>query len=180
MSSHEADRPTDVNAPPPRLSAGALEKLSSSLNALRLFGSLGPHEGREERTFGRFRLREILGRGKFGVVFLADDPHSGRQVALKLPQPDVLADPFLAGRFRRDAEAAGALAHPGIVPIHEAGSVGPVPYLVMGYVPGPTLSAWLAQAAAGAVPVSHAVALALSLTEAVQYAHEPGVLHCDL
>src|SRR5262245_44233423 len=124
MSVPDTERPTEIISSFVPPSVEALDRLSSTLHALRTVGTAHPTEDQGERTFGRFRLLEVLGKGKFGIVFLADDPRSGRQVALKLPQPDVLLDPFLAERFRRDAEAAGSLDHPGIVPIHEAGHVG--------------------------------------------------------
>src|SRR4051794_24385463 len=57
-----------------------------------------------ERRFGRFVLRRVLGQGKFGVVFLADDPQVPRVVAVKLPQPGVLLDPEQMLRFHREAE----------------------------------------------------------------------------
>ena len=67
-----------VLPPPPVLSPEGLDRLTVSLSAARLLGPAGDEGGPTERTFGRFLLREVLGRGKFGVVFLADDPQSGR------------------------------------------------------------------------------------------------------
>ncbi len=164
------------------LSAEGLDRLGEVLGALRALGAGGMAvggKGEPERTFGRFRLRGVLGRGTFGVVFLADDPQTGRAIALKLPQPAALLDPAFADRFRRDVEAVVPLDHPGIVPILEAGAIGGVAYIAMPYVEGPTLAAWLARHPAG-LPVPVAVEILLALADAAQHAHERGVLHCDL
>src|SRR5262245_5919370 len=138
-------RPAPTGGPTP-LSPGGMDRLARALDALRVLGPQPAHPDQGpagEHTFGRFLLRDVLGKGRFGIVFLAEDPEARRLVALKLPQPGILFDPALAERFRRDAEAAGPLDHPGIVAVLEAGSVGAVPYLAMPHVPGPTLAAWL-------------------------------------
>src|SRR4051812_9482450 len=71
------------------------------------------------RRFGRFLLLRELGRGGFGIVFLAADSALGRKVALKLPRPEVLVTPEVRRRFLREAEAAARLDHPHIVPLYE-------------------------------------------------------------
>ena len=73
---------------------------------------------------GRFSIESVLGIGGFGVVYLATDPVLGRQVALKVPQPHILADPELHQRFLIEARAAAGLEHPHIVPVYEAGESG--------------------------------------------------------
>lgn len=131
------------------------------------------------RPVGRFEVRTLLGTGRFALVALADDPTLRRQVALKLPRPELLADERLRERFVREAQAAARLDHPGIVPVHEVVQPGPeVVYLVLGYVPGPTLEQWLT----GRPPVLIATAchLVTSVADAVQHAHERQVLHLDL
>jgi WD40 repeat protein len=131
------------------------------------------------RTLGRFELRRELGRGAFGVVYLAHDPALGRDVALKVPRPEVAVTPGLAERFRREARAAAALDHPNLVPIHEVGAVGPVAYLVSAYCPGTNLAEWLKRRDEP-VPVADAARLVATLARAVGHAHERGVLHRDL
>src|SRR5262249_22826775 len=70
-------------------------------------------------SFGRFRVVRELGRGAFGVVFLAIDPRLDRPIALKLPRPQVLLTDESRSRLLREARAAAALDHPNIVPLYE-------------------------------------------------------------
>jgi Protein kinase domain len=92
---------------------------------------------------GRFQLIRELGRGGFGVVYLANDPVLDRAVALKVPHWTAAVSPPMRERFLREARAASGLDHPNIVLVHEAGEIGPVCYLVAAYCPGPTLAEWL-------------------------------------
>ncbi len=128
---------------------------------------------------GRFAIRRELGRGTFGIVYLAYDPQLNREVALKVPRGDALSDPALLERFQREARAAAGLDHPNIVPVYEAGAVGPVCYIASAYCPGPTLAQWLKQRDQP-VPVREAAELVATLAEAVQHAHSRGVVHRDL
>lgn len=129
--------------------------------------------------FGQFRIIRELGRGGFGVVFLAVDPVLNRKVALKVPHPWVLASPNGPHRLMREAQAAAVLDHPNLVPIFEAGQVGPVPYIASAYCEGENLAAWLRQRG-GRMPAQHAAELAAMLSDAVQHAHDRGILHRDL
>jgi WD40 repeat protein len=130
-------------------------------------------------TLGRFEIRRELGRGGFGVVYLAYDPKLRREVALKVPRPEILITPELRERFHREARAAAGLQHPNLVPLYEVGDVGPICFLVSAYCPGPTLAHWLRRQTQ---PLSHresAHLLAL-LADAVHHAHCHGVVHRDL
>jgi WD40 repeat protein/serine/threonine protein kinase len=130
-------------------------------------------------TLGRFQLRRELGRGGFGMVFLAYDPHLAREVALKVPYPEQAVDPAMRERFRREAQAASRLEHPNLVPVYEVGEEGPVCFIVSAYCPGVTLAQWL-KARADPVPFREAARLAAALAGAVAYAHRQGVIHRDL
>jgi serine/threonine protein kinase/tetratricopeptide (TPR) repeat protein len=130
-------------------------------------------------TLGRFALRRELGRGAFGMVFLAYDPQMDRDVALKVPRPDALVTPEFRERFVREARAAAGLDHPNVVAVHEAGEVGPVCYIASAYCPGMTLAAWL-KGRSEPVPMASAARLVAALAEAVQHAHSRGVVHRDL
>jgi hypothetical protein len=112
-------------------------------------------------------------------VFLAYDPSLHREVALKVPRPEALLTPDLRRRFLREARAAAGLDHPNVVPVYEAGEVGPVAYLAAAYCEGPTLAAWLKQQTAP-VPAAQAAALVARLADGVQHAHSRAVLHRDL
>jgi serine/threonine protein kinase/WD40 repeat protein len=141
---------------------------------LRLYSSVTP-----ATHIGRFEVRHELGRGGFGVVFLAHDPLLRRDVALKVPRTEAFLDPQLRARLHREATTAAGLDHPNIVPIYEAGEAGPVCYIASAYCPGVTLAAWLKQQRAPA-SFRDAAALTATLAEAVHYAHGRGVVHRDL
>jgi tetratricopeptide (TPR) repeat protein len=130
-------------------------------------------------TIGRFHIRRELGRGAFGVVFLAYDPHLGRDVALKLPRAEVLLTPELRVRFEHEARAAAGLDHPNLVPVYEASQEGEVCYIASAYCPGITLQTWLKERTE---PVSsrQAAQLIAILADAVEHAHQRGVMHRDL
>jgi WD40 repeat protein len=169
--------------PPPDLSAAGLADLSRLLGGLDLLDQLlrlptAPDE-EGDVPLGRYRARRRIGAGRFGVVFLADDPGLHRRVVVKVPQAAVLADPDLRERFAREATAAGRLDHPGVVPVYESGEHGGLVYLVAAFVEGPTLAAWLSTRPGP--PAPHLAArLVRMLALAVAHAHDRGVLHCDL
>jgi WD40 repeat protein/serine/threonine protein kinase len=139
----------------------------------------GPTPQPAARGLGRFQIRRELGRGGFGVVYLADDPRLGRAVALKVPRADALATPELRRRFFQEARAAAALDHPNLVPVYEAGEAGPVCFIASAFCPGITLAEWL-RGRAEPVPFRLAARLVATLADAVQHAHARGVVHRDL
>jgi WD40 repeat protein len=130
-------------------------------------------------TIGRFRILRELGRGGCGVVFLAHDPALRRQLALKVPLPEVLATAEYRKRFLREGQAAAQLNHPNVVPVYESGEAGPIAYIASAYCPGPTLAAWL-KTQKTPVPPSAAAALVAQLADAVHHCHLRGCLHRDL
>ncbi|HEY6565796.1 MAG TPA: serine/threonine-protein kinase, partial [Pirellulaceae bacterium] len=128
---------------------------------------------------GRFVIESVLGRGGFGIVFLAHDPELDRQVALKIPRLDALASSDGQVRFLREAKAAALLGHPNIVTVYEAGQVGPVLFIAFEWIDGPTLSQWLAEQPTRLEPDTSAK-LVMTLAEAVDHAHRRGIIHRDL
>jgi serine/threonine protein kinase len=128
---------------------------------------------------GRFQVRRELGRGAFGVVWLAHDPHLRRDVALKVPRAEALVSPEARERFLREARAAAGLDHPNVVPVYDAGEVGSVCYIASAYCPGTNLAAWLRQRDEP-VPAREAAALVATLADGVEHAHGRGVVHRDL
>jgi WD40 repeat protein len=128
---------------------------------------------------GRFRILRELGRGGFGVVFLAVDPDLGRNVALKVPRVEVLAHGEGWRRFLREAQAASRLDHPNLVPLLETGTVGAVAYIASVYVDGPSLESWLARRHDSISP-RQAASLVAVLARAIEHAHQRGILHRDL
>jgi eukaryotic-like serine/threonine-protein kinase len=129
--------------------------------------------------FDRFQIIRPLGQGGFGIVFLAWDPVLRRQVAIKVPQPELLMTPESRKRFQREAHAAAALDHPNIVPVYESSGVDTIAYIIAAYIAGPTLSLWLSRQTQP-VPAHDAAKLVATLARAIEHAHERGVLHRDL
>ena len=138
-----------------------------------------PEPSDSPARFGRFSIVRELGRGGFGVVFLADDPALRRRIALKVPRAEVLAIESIRRRFLREAEAASRLDHPNIVPVYEMGEEGPVVYIASAYCQGPTLADWLRRRTTP-VPWGEAARLMAVLAGAVAHAHGRGILHRDL
>jgi hypothetical protein len=131
------------------------------------------------QQFGRFLVSRELGRGGFGVVFLADDPLRGYPVALKVPRLEAVANAELRQRFLREARVAVSLNHPNVVPVYEAGEIGSVCYIVSAYCPGGNLAAWLRSHPGPLLPRTAAL-LTVQLADAVEHAHRHGILHRDL
>ena len=130
----------------------------------------------ESRIVGRFRLREVVGEGAFGRVYLADDPLLGRQVALKL-LVEAGGDKTRVARFLREGKAAAQLRHPNLVPVFEAGEIAGQLYLASEYVAGISLARTLQ---AGRPDPRQAAEWCRQLADALGYAHHEGVIHRDV
>ena len=133
---------------------------------IQLLGELGDYE-----------LLEEIGRGGQGVVFRARQKSLNRIVALKVISLGPWASKAHLQRFRREAEAAASLEHPGIVPIHEVGERDGSCYFSMKFVEGGQLDA---VATREPMPIRRAVELIAKVARTVQYAHEHGILHRDI
>jgi serine/threonine protein kinase len=127
-------------------------------------------------TLGRFELRRQLGKGAQATVWLAFDPRLEREVALKLMYAG--ADASAASQWLQEARSVSRLNHPHIVPVFEGDMHQQQPYLVFEYVPGRTLTAHLR--ARGALPVREAVEMMAGVLDALEVAHQAGVVHRDL
>ncbi len=127
---------------------------------------------------GKFELMEELGVGSFGQVFRAWDPELERTVALKIPRSAHPADGNDTDRFLREARSVARLHHPGIVALHE---IGQAPdgscFLVEEFIRGQTLAQLLT---AGNLPAHRSAELLLQVAQALEYAHQHGVIHRDL
>jgi predicted Ser/Thr protein kinase len=124
-----------------------------------------------------YELLEELGRGGMGVVYKARQVKLDRLVALKVLPPETAADPAFAERFTREARALARLNNPHIVAIYDFGQEGPLSYFVMEYVAGVNLRDRMRQ---GPLPPSEVLAIMVQLCEALQYAHEEGIVHRDI
>jgi WD40 repeat protein len=131
---------------------------------------------KEQKTLGHFELLDRLGFGAFGEVWAAHDSELDRTVAIKLPRKGQLTAEE-AESFLREARSAARLSHPGIVAVHEVDKVGEQLFIVSDYVRGVTLSDWLTTKRPTPKDAAELVA---QLADAVQHAHEHGVIHRDL
>ena len=127
---------------------------------------------------GRFEIRAVLGEGAFGRVYRGFDAELERDVAIKVPHGSAMTEGFRE-RFLREARAAANIHHPNICPIYQAGTDGDVPFLVMHFVAGPTLSA-LIESRTTPFPAKQAAVVVRKLALGVAAAHACGVVHRDL
>jgi serine/threonine protein kinase len=134
-------------------------------------------EGSEVSYFGNYELLGVVARGGMGVVYQARQVNLDRIVALKMMLAGRLASPGEIQRFRTEAEAAARLDHPHIVPIHEVGEHNGLQYFSMTFVDGQSLAGKLDN---GPLPPQDAAQLMEKIADAVDYAHEQGVIHRDL
>jgi eukaryotic-like serine/threonine-protein kinase len=126
---------------------------------------------------GRYVILEPLGSGGMGVVYRARDEKLDREVAIKMLAPGVLSGEEARRHFHREARALAKLNHPRIAAVYDVGEQDGADYIVMELVEGESLAAKLK---AGALPVKEATAIALQVAEALEEAHEHGVIHRDL
>jgi serine/threonine protein kinase len=140
--------------------------------------SFGDAVVRPGATIGQFRIKQELGRGGAGVVYLAHDTKLDRSVAIKSLPAELMDNPKARSRFAREARVLASLNHPNIATIHEVhGEAEGAGYLVLEYVPGDTLAERVGR---GRLKVKDALRIGLQIAEAVAVAHEHGVIHRDL
>jgi len=122
-------------------------------------------------------IGELIGRGGMGFVFRGQQKRLGRDVAVKVLDPELSANPLFADRFAREAQTLARLAHRHIVTVHDYGRAGELFYLVLEYVDGVNLRQVLR---AGKLAPEQALAIVPQLCDALQFAHEHGVVHRDV
>jgi serine/threonine protein kinase len=130
--------------------------------------------------FPQLEVLELLGRGGMGAVYKARQPQLERFVALKLllrRRQDGSQDSAFAERFAREARALAKLNHPNIVSVYDYGEAGSYAFLLMEYVPGMTLRQLLQR---GKLTPDEALAIVPRICEALQFAHQQGVVHRDI
>src|SRR5262245_58671887 len=138
---------------------------------------LEPTIARMLKDFGDYELLEEVGRGGQGVVFRARQKSLNRIVALKVIKLGEWASKAHVKRFRREAEAAAGLEHPGIVPIHEVGERDGSCYFSMKFVEGGQLDEVVKRTP---MSIRQSVELIAKVASTVHYAHEHGILHRDI
>lgn len=126
---------------------------------------------------GPYEVISLLGAGGMGEVYRARDTKLNRDVALKVLPEAFALDPDRLARFKREAQVLAALNHSNIASIHGFEDSGAVHALVLELVEGPTLADRIAQ---GPLPLDEALPIARQVAEALEAAHEQGVIHRDL
>src|SRR5690242_15802891 len=126
-----------------------------------------------QQIIAHYRITAKLGEGGMGEVWRATDTKLNRDVALKVLPEAFAGDPDRMARFRREAQVLASMNHPGIASIYGVEDRT----LVMELVEGPTVAD---RVAAGPIEIEEALALARQIAEALEYAHERGVVHRDL
>ena len=132
------------------------------------------------RCLPQLVILECLGRGGMGAVYKVHQPNLDRVVALKIllrHREDGAADAAFVERFTREARALARLNHPSIVAVHDYGEAAGYPYLIMEYVDGLTLRQLLAH---GKLAPEEALAIVPKICEALQFAHQKGIVHRDI
>jgi len=129
------------------------------------------------KTFSHYLITSQIGKGGMGEVFRAKDQTLGRDVAIKVLPEEFAKDADRVARFQREARLLASLNHPNIAAIYGLEESGGTNFLVLELVEGETLADRIKQ---GPIPVEDSLKLALQITEALEAAHEKGVIHRDL
>ncbi len=127
--------------------------------------------------FPQFEILECLGRGGMGVVYKARQKSLGRLVAIKILPPERVGEEKFADRFAREAELLAKLSHPNIVTVHDFGHADELFYIVMEFIDGVNLRYLLHD---GKLEPKQALAIIPPICEALQYAHDKGIVHRDI
>lgn len=136
-----------------------------------------PTVERIAKLFPSLEIIELIGAGGMGAVYKARQPGLDRLVALKVLPSEFDHDVKFALRFTREARTLAKLNHPNIVSVHEFGNVGETYYFLMEFVDGSTLRDIVS---AGHLAAEHALAIVPHLCDALQYAHDKGIIHRDI
>jgi serine/threonine protein kinase len=130
------------------------------------------------KAFPQLEITGVIGRGGMGTVYKARQPQLDRFVALKILSPELSRDPAFAERFSREAKALARLNHPNIVAVYDFGKSGDFYFFIMELVDGLTL--WQMEQARKPLAPKEALAIIPKICDALQYAHEQGIVHRDI
>ena len=128
-------------------------------------------------TISHYRIVQKLGRGGMGEVYLAEDKHLGRKVAIKFLPAEVATNQNARQRLLREAQTAATLDHPNICAIYEVGQEGGYSFIVLQYIEGETLAARLKRQLPD---LREALAIVAQVADALNEAHSRGIIHRDI
>ena len=126
----------------------------------------------------RYEIKSQLGSGGTALVYMGVDLLLGRKVTIKILRPEFASEEQFVLRFRKEAQAVASLSHPNIVSIYDVGFQDDVHYIVMEYVDGPNLKAYIREH--GSLSIPDSVSIAAQLLDGLQHAHEHGIIHRDI
>ena len=127
-------------------------------------------------VFAGYRIVALRGRGGMSVVYRAENPRLGNEVALKLLSAELAEDESFRERFVRESRTAASISHPHIIPIYDAGDADGVLYIAMRYVEGPDLK----MLARDGLPPARVLRLGAQVASALDAAHARGLIHRDV
>lgn len=127
--------------------------------------------------YGRYEIVKEVGRGAMGVVYQAHDPQIDRMVALKVLREDRMVSKDLVIRFLKEAKAIGRLSHPNIVTVYDVGHDNDTIYIAMEFLEGTPLNETVKE---NGLAHDKTVALGVQMAEAIDYAHNRGIIHRDI
>jgi serine/threonine protein kinase len=130
-----------------------------------------------EQTISHYKILEMIGVGGMGEVYRAKDQKLGRDVAIKVLPEEFARDVDRVARFQREAKLLASLNHPNIAAIHGLEEADGTHFLVLELIEGDTLADRFKH---GPIPVEESLKLALQIAEALEAAHDKGVIHRDL
>jgi serine/threonine protein kinase/formylglycine-generating enzyme required for sulfatase activity len=129
-------------------------------------------------SIGRYQIRDVLGQGGFGVVYLAQDDQLQRPVAIKVPHARLVPRPEDAALYLAEARTVARLRHPHIVSVHDSGSTEEIPcYIVFEYIEGTTLARRIKDQRPSAAESAELIVI---VAETLHYAHRQGLVHRDI
>lgn len=138
----------------------------------------GITEATHPQRIGRYRVEKLLGRGGFGLVYLAHDETLNRPVAVKVPHAKLISQSEDAELYLAEARTVASLEHPSIVPVHDVGSSAEFPcFVVSRFVPGSDLATYLKQTR---LSYFESAGMVATIAEALHYAHKRGIVHRDI
>lgn len=182
-----ADAPTRIDAPTPPPTGTPPATPASTGSSFTPIGTGGFSPGsaaaydaiRPGMLLGqRYEVVSVLGKGGMGIVYRASDIKLGREVALKVIRPDLLENAEVAERFRREILLSSKITHKNVLRIHDLVESDDLAYISMNFVEGQTLHDLMHEK--GPLDVGTLIPLVVQLCDALQAAHDEGVIHRDL